>query len=155
MGLESDWPLVCVQGHEGKAGSVYTAEDLSLPGNKYRLSPTCRYPEPPTRPATSSNWVTTVVSSHHSLFPKSIARRPGELDQPHSVYGHTQHMAAASGDRTPCLLFPGRVLKPQTASPLPGRMRCGCGISTPPILPWLLCHLTSPVSGSGDLWKGL
>lgn len=85
MGLEADWPLVCVQGQHGEAGSVYSAEGLSLPGNKYRLSPTCRYPEPPTRPATSSNWVTTLVYSHHFLFPKSMASRPGELDKSHSM----------------------------------------------------------------------
>lgn len=121
MGLESDWSLVCAQRQQGETGSVYMAEGLSLLGNTCRRSLTCRYPEPPKRPATSSNWVTTLVSSRHSLFPKSISRRPGELDKSYSVYGHTQHMAAVSGDRIPCLLFPGKVLKTQAASPLTGR----------------------------------
>lgn len=118
MGLESDWTLLCAHGQQGEAGSVYMAEGLSLSGNKYRLSPTCRYPdttvsEPPSHSTTSSNWVTALVYSSHPLFPKSIASRLGELD---SLCRHTQHTTAVSGDRTLCLLFPGKVLKPQAAS---------------------------------------
>lgn len=126
VGLES----VCLQGQQGKkAGSLCMAEDFSLPGSEYGLSPTCRYPdptapEPLTHSASSSNRVTTLPSSLHSLFLKPIPSRLGKLDKSHGLCRHTQHMAAASGDRARCVsCFLGKCWS-HGLLPLQGDCRC-------------------------------
>lgn len=86
-GIES----VCLQGQQGEAGSFCMAEGLSLPGNKYGLSPACRHPhptapEPLTCSAISPNWVTTLPYSLHSLSLKPI---------PSPMESWTNHTACA------------------------------------------------------------